>query len=249
MNIDLKKKVCLVTGGNRGIGRAVVKTLVDSGAVVAFDFREREKPARELAEEITAAGGKAQAFQADITDEFRVRRMVEEIHDELGPIEVLVNNAGVNRDHSFAKMTKEEWDEVIAVNLTGTFNVTKAVLPNFIEAGWGRIINISSIVGQRGNFGQANYAASKAGLIGMTKALALELAGKGITVNAIAPGFIDTDMTAGIPEAVTEKIKATIPMRRYGSTDEVAPAVVFLASEQASYITGHVLSVNGGLYL
>jgi 3-oxoacyl-[acyl-carrier protein] reductase len=249
MNIELKNKVCLVTGGNRGIGRAIVKALVDSGGIVAFDYRQHKEEAQALVDEITAAGGKAQAFQADITDEAKVQSMVQTIHDELGPIEILVNNAGVNRDHSFAKMTKEEWDEVIAVNLGGTFNVTKAVLPNLIEAGWGRIINISSIVGQRGNFGQANYAASKAGLIGMTKALALELARKGITVNAVAPGFIETDMTAGIPEEVTQKITATIPVQRYGTTDEIAPAVVFLASKEASYITGHILSVNGGLYL
>ena len=249
MNIELKNKVCLVTGGDRGIGRAIVKALVESGGIVAFDYRTREDLAQELVEEITAQGGKAKAFQADVTDAETVETMVQSIHDELGPIEILVNNAGVNRDHSFAKMTKEEWEEVISVNLHGTFNVTKAVLPNLIEAGWGRVINISSIVGQRGNFGQANYAASKAGLLGMTKALALELAGKGVTVNAVAPGFIETDMTAGIPEEVTKKIHATIPVRRYGKPEEVAPAVVFLASEEASYITGHVLSVNGGLYL
>ena len=249
MHIDLKNKVCLVTGGDRGIGKAVAKALIESGARVAFDYRTRKDLADELVAEITSAGGEAKAFQADITDADKVSSMVQAIHDEMGPIEVLVNNAGINRDHTFSKMTKEEWDEVIAVNLSGGFNVTKAVLPNLLEAGWGRIVNISSIVGQRGNFGQANYAASKAGVIGMTKALALELAGKGITVNAIAPGFIETDMTAGIPEEVTAKIHATIPMRRYGKPEEIAPAVVFLASEQASYITGHVLSVNGGLYL
>ncbi len=249
MNIELKNKVCLVTGGDRGIGRAIVKALVDSGARVAFDYRTREDLAEELVKEVAAGGGEARAFQADITDAEKVAAMVKTIHDEMGPIEILVNNAGMNRDHSFAKMTKEEWEDVIAVNLHGTFNVTKAVLPNLIEAGWGRVINISSIVGQRGNFGQANYAASKAGLIGMTKALALELAGKGVTVNAVAPGFIETDMTAGIPEEVTDKITATIPVRRFGKVEEISPAVVFLASEQASYITGHVLSVNGGLYL
>ena len=211
MNIQLKNKVCLVTGGDRGIGKAICKALVDSGARVAFDYRTREDLAQALVDEITAGGGEAKAFQADITDEEKVASMVQTIHDEMGPIEVLVNNAGMNRDHTFAKMTKEEWDQVIAVNLTGGFNVSKAVLPNLLEA--------------------------------------LELAGKGVTVNAVAPGFIETDMTAGIPEEVTAKIHATIPMRRYGKPEEIAPAVVFLASEEASYITGHVLSVNGGLYL
>ena len=154
MNIELNKKVCLVTGGDRGIGRAIVKALVESGARVAFDYRTREDLAKELVDEISAGGGEARAFQADITDAEKVFSMVQTIHDEMGPIEILVNNAGMNRDHSFAKMTKEEWEDVIAVNLHGTFNVTKAVLPNLIEAGWGRIVNISSIVGQRGNFGQ-----------------------------------------------------------------------------------------------
>lgn len=248
MKISLKDKVCLVTGGSRGIGKGIVQALVNAEAIVAFDYRSNKEMAESLLDEIKQAGGQARVYQADISKADQVESLVEAVHKDFGPISVLVNNAGINRDRTFSKMTGEEWDEVMAVNLRGTFNVTKAVLPDMVEANWGRVINISSFVGQRGNFGQANYAASKAGIIGMTKSLALETAKKGITVNALAPGFIETDMTAGIPEEVLKKLEAGIPIQRMGRVEEVASAVVFLASPQASYITGQALGVNGGLY-
>lgn len=249
MNIFLKERVCLVTGGSRGIGRAIVRELAESGATVAFSYRTRKDQAESLLKEIEDLGGRGETYQADVTDTEQVQKMIDAIHEKLGPISVLVNNAGMGQDRTFAKMTRDKWDEVISVNLHGTFNVTKSVLPDMIQENWGRIINISSIVGQRGNFGQANYSASKAGMIGMTKTLALELASKGILVNAVAPGFIETDMTSAIPAEIIAKIQATIPIARMGTPTEVASMVVFLASQYASYITGQVFGINGGLYM
>ena len=249
MNISLNGKVCLVTGGSRGIGRAIVLALAESGATVAFDYHERRYAAEAVLAEVEKRGGRAAFFQADVSDIDAVNGMVETVREQFGPVSVLVNNAGINRDKSFAKLNREQWDEVLSVNLSGAFNVAKAVMPDMLEQKWGRIINVSSIVGQRGNFGQANYAAAKAGLIGFTKTLALEMARKGITANAIAPGFIDTDMMASVPEDILAKICATIPVARMGTPEEIAPIVVFLASDQAAYITGQVIAANGGLYM
>jgi len=249
MNISLKDKVCLVTGGSRGIGKAIVLALAESGATVAFDYRERRDAAEAVLAEVEERGGRAAIFQADVSDVDAVNAMVEAVREKFGPVSILVNNAGINRDKSFSKLTHEQWDEVLSMNLSGAFNVTKAVMPDMLEQKWGRIVNVSSIVGQRGNFGQANYAAAKAGLIGFTKTVALETARKGVTANAIAPGFIDTDMMASVPEDVLAKICATIPVARMGKPEEIAPIVVFLASDQAAYITGQVIAANGGLYM
>jgi NAD(P)-dependent dehydrogenase (short-subunit alcohol dehydrogenase family) len=178
-----------------------------------------------------------------------MQTVIHQVKDEFGRITILVNNAGINRDRSFLKMSKQMWDEVMSVNLDGVFNTTQLIAKDMVEGGWGRIINISSIVGQTGNFGQANYAATKGALISFTETLARELAGKGINVNAVAPGFIETDMTHGIPEAALNKVKEMTPMGRLGKPEEIADAVVFLASKRASYVTGQVLGVNGGMYM
>ena len=198
---------------------------------------------------IEGAGGKASVYQGNVSDSASIRSVLEQIRNELGPVSVLVNNAGITRDKTFLKMTREQWDEVIGVNLSSTFDVTQAALPGMLEAGWGRIVNISSIVGLKGNFGQTNYAASKGGLISFTKSLAIETARKGVTVNAVAPGFIETDMTREIPQKVIDYVNSLTPAGRMGTAEEVASAVAYLVSPAASYITGQVISVNGGLYM
>lgn len=246
---SLEGKVCLVTGGAHGIGSAIVRALVEAKASVAIDYSHSKTLAEKLAADICRAGGRAQLYHADVANLDEVNEMADAVRKELGPVLVLVNNAGITRDRTFRKMTRQDWDEVIDVDLGGAFNATSAVLPHMMDAGWGRIISISSIIGQMGGFGQTNYAAAKAGLIGWSKALARELAGKGITVNVVAPGFIETDMTAVIPGDVRAKITAAIPMGRFGLPEEIAPIVKFLALPTASYITGQVIGVNGGHYM
>lgn len=248
--MKLKGRVAVVTGGSRGIGRAIALAVAEEGADVAINFQRNETQAKEVAQAIERLGRSAEIFQADISDPEQVQRMRDAVLQRFDRgVDILVNNAGINRDKSFARMDEETWKTVISVNLNGVFYCTKAFLDGMAAKGFGRIINISSIVAQMGNFGQANYAAAKAGVLGLTKTLARELAGKGVTVNAVAPGFIETDMVASVPEDVRERIRVQIPLRRFGKPEEVAKAVVFLASEDTGYITGHVLSVNGGMYM
>ncbi len=245
----LSGKVCLVTGGSRGIGRATAEALAEAGAAVAVNYQTSKDVAEEVCAKITAAGGKAKAYKADVSREEEAHQMAEAVVKDLGPVTILVNNAGITRDRSFLKMTRMMWDEVLGVNLNGPFNVTHALLPSMIDQKWGRVVNIASIVGQTGNFGQANYAVTKGGLIAFTMTLAREVARKGVTVNAVAPGYIETDMTKDVPAAVIEQVKSMTPIGRLGKPEEIAAAVVFLASPQAGYVTGQVIAVNGGMYM
>ena len=247
---ELKGKVCLVTGGSRGIGRAIVTAMANAGADVAFTYHNSKVQSETLAQSLEAEKGvRCRAYQANVASEEEMHKVVDQVIKDLGPVTILVNNAGITRDKSFLKMTKPMWDEVMSVNLDGVFYTTQLVAQDMVGAGWGRIINISSIVGQTGNFGQANYAATKGAIISFTESLARELARKGITVNAVAPGFIETDMVSGMPEAALTQVKAMTPMGRLGKPEEIADAVVFLASPRASYVTGQVLGVNGGMYM
>lgn len=247
---ELQGKVCLVTGGSRGIGRAIVTAMANAGADIAFTYQASKEAAEALAKSITEEKGvKCRAYQADVAVAEAMRQVVARAEQELGPITILVNNAGITRDKSFLKMTRSMWDEVMHVDLDGVFYTTQLVVQNMLGAGWGRIINISSIVGQTGNFGQTNYAAAKGAVIAFTESLARELARKGITVNAVAPGFIETDMVSAMPEAALNQVKALTPMGRLGKPEEIAEAVVFLASPRSSYVTGQVLAVNGGMYM
>jgi 3-oxoacyl-(acyl-carrier-protein) reductase len=247
---ELKGKVCLVTGGSRGIGRAIVHAMANAGADVAFTYQTSREVAETLANSLSAEKGvRCRAYQANVAAAEEMQAVVKQVLAEFGPITILVNNAGITRDKSFLKMTKTMWDEVMRVNLDGVFYTTQLVAQDMVGAGWGRIINISSVVGQTGNFGQANYAATKGAVISFTESLARELARKGVTVNAVAPGFIETDMVQGMPETTVNQVKAMTPMGRLGKPEEIADAVVFLASPRASYVTGQVLGVNGGMYM
>ena len=240
-------RVALVTGASRGIGRAIAAALASRGVSVVAAARGDHAEA--VASAITGAGGQAEAVALDVTDQGAVAAVVNGVLDRHGRIDVLVNNAGITRDQLMLRMKRDDWDAVLSTNLTAAFACAQAVLKPMIKQRAGRIINITSVVGQSGNAGQANYAASKAGLIGFTKALALEVASRNITVNAVAPGLIETDMTRALPEAAQTEWTDKIPLKRLGTVDDVAAAVVFLASDEAAYITGHVLAVNGGMYM
>lgn len=278
---SLEGKVALVTGGSRGIGRAIALRLAEEGADVAINYQaskeqaekvsmlvdfnrvlqdasnisimvegmNQAEDAKEVSDMIDSMGKHSCIVQANVNDFEQVKRMRDEVVKELGKIDILINNAGITRDKSFVKMTPQMWSDVLSVNLDGPFYCTKAVIDGMIERKYGRIVNISSVIGRMGNFGQSNYAASKAGLIGLTKTLAKEFASKGITVNAVAPGYVGTEMVKSVPKEILEKIIAQIPLGRLGEPAEVAGAVAYLVSEDGRYITGQVIDINGGLYI
>jgi len=245
---DLKGKVAIVTGGSRGIGRHIALQLAQRGADVAINYRSRQSDADETLKEIEATGVRALAIKADLSKMPEARGMIKEVHEKWGRIDILVNNAGITRDKSMKKLTDDDWNEVLDTNLGSVYATCSEVLNIMLEQKFGRIINITSFVGQAGNFGQANYAASKGGIIAFTKTMALEVAKHNITVNAIAPGFTETEMLAQVPENIREQIVARVPMGRFGKPEEIARAVVFLAAE-GDYITGQQINVNGGVYM
>ncbi len=245
---SLKDKVAVVTGASQGIGRETALALAQAGAKVVVSARNEEKLAA-LSGAIAAAGGEAFGLKMDVADAEQVKAGFKQVIEKFGRLDILVNNAAVTRDGLAMRMKKDDWDAVLQTNLTGAHLCIQQALPTMMKARAGRIINISSIVAQMGNAGQANYVAAKAGLIGLTKAIAIEIASRGITVNAVAPGFIATPMTDVLPDKVKEELKVRIPLGRMGSARDVASAIVFLASDEAGYITGHVLNVNGGMHL
>jgi 3-oxoacyl-[acyl-carrier protein] reductase len=247
--MKLEGRTALVTGGSRGIGRAIAIALAEEGADVAINYVSSEKAARDVAETITKMGRRAIIAQADVGDYPDTFRMAQEILREFSHLDILVNNAGVNSDKTFVKMDHASWRKVLAINLDGVFNCTKVFVDQMLKQSYGRVVNITSVIGQIGNFGQANYAASKAGVAAFTKSLAKELAGKGVTVNAVAPGFIETEMIEGIPEKVRQKLLDQIPLKRFGRADEVGRAVTYLVSADGDYITGAEVSINGGLLM
>lgn len=245
--MSLTGKAALVTGGSRGIGRAIVIELAKAGADVAINYSGNESMAQEAAREVEALGRQSAVIQANVADSDSVAKMVKHVVDKFGRLDILINNAGIAKDNLLMRMKDEDWDAVLNVNLKGVFNCTKAVTRQMMKQRSGRIINISSVVGVLGNPGQANYAAAKAGIIGLTKSNARELAARGITVNAVAPGYIQTDMTAELPEEVRQEMSKQIPLGRMGLAEDVAKVVRFLASDDAGYMTGQTLHVDGGM--
>src|SRR6058998_3966162 len=247
--MKLKGRTALVTGASRGIGRAVAWALAEEGADVAVNYVSSEAAAKEVAEQIRKMGRHSVLAQADVGDYPDTFRMAQDLLKEFGHLDILVNNAGINSDKTFVKMDHASWRKVLAINLDGVFNCTKVFVDQMLKQNYGRVVNVTSVIGQIGNFGQANYAASKAGVAAFTKSLAKELAGKGVTVNAVAPGFIETEMIEGIPEKVRQKLLDQIPLKRFGRADEVARSVVYMCSADGDYITGSELSINGGLLM
>jgi 3-oxoacyl-[acyl-carrier protein] reductase len=244
----MQNRVAFVTGASRGIGKACALALAGAGARVALAARQRDK-LEAVAFEIRSRGGEAYVVELDVASDDSIKNAFAATAKEFGRIDILINNAGITRDGLALRMKKDDWNAVLETNLTGAFRAIQQVLQGMMRERWGRIINISSVVGEAGNAGQANYAAAKAGLIGLTKAMAQEMASRQITVNAVAPGFIETDMTSALGPEVKEKVLQSIPLRRLGTAEDVAAAVRFLASEEAGFITGHVLAVNGGMYM
>jgi 3-oxoacyl-[acyl-carrier protein] reductase len=247
--MTLDGQIALVTGGSRGIGAATVLALAGLGAYVVVNYRANQDAAERILVELTAAGGRGELAQFDVANESQVEETIKKIVDLHKKVDILVNNAGVTSDNLLVRMKSEDWDQVVGTNLKGTVLCTKAVSRCMIRQRYGRIINLSSVVGQMGNAGQSLYAATKAGIIGFTKALAREVASRGVTVNAVAPGFIETEMTAKLGEKLREEFLNTVPLGRFGTCEEVAELIAFLAGPAAGYITGQVVNVNGGLYM
>ena len=247
--IDLTGKSAVVTGGSRGIGRAIVLRLATQGADVAFSYKGNEAAAKDTAKEVEKLGRKAVPLQGDATDPAAAEQLVKAALEAFGKVDILVNNAGITRDDLIMRMSTDAWREVLETNLFGAFYAIKAVTRPMLKAKGGRIINITSVSGQAGQTGQANYSAAKAGLIGLTKATARELASRGITCNAVAPGFVLTELTQDLPEPLKQELTARTPLGRFGTTEEIATAVAFLASDEAAFITGQVLAVDGGLVM
>jgi acetoacetyl-CoA reductase len=245
---QLADKVVLVTGGSRGIGSAICRELAERGATVAINYRQNVHLAENLRNEIRQTGRECEAFQGDVSNAPAARKLIQDVLDCFHHVDVLVNNAGITRDHSIRKMTDEEWLEVIETNLNSAFYCISAVVPAMIQRNYGRIVNIASFVGQAGNFGQVNYSASKGGIIAMTKALAQELAKYNITVNAIAPGFTSTEMLAAVPDEILCQLKERIPLHRFAEPEEIAKAVAFVTCD-GDYVTGQQINVNGGIYM
>ncbi len=247
--MEFKGKTVLVTGGSRGIGAAIAQSFAEQGATIALNYAGSQEAAEEIREKILAMGVECKIYQGDVSDFSQVENMIKTVEEDFSGIDILVNNAGVTKDSLFMRMKEEDWDKVIDTNLKGVYNCSKSVIRGMIKRKFGKIINITSVVALSGNIGQANYAASKAGVIGFTKSLAQELGSRNIQVNSVAPGYIETSMTESIPQNIKDELIKKIPSGRIGSPDDVANAVVFLASDKANYITGQVISVNGGLYM
>ena len=248
-NMLLENKVVLITGASRGIGKSIAEECVKQGAIVAFTYLSSEEKARALEAELTANGGSAKGFKSDASKLDEAQQLVDDVVSAFGTIDVLVNNAGITRDTLLMRMSEEQWDEVINTNLKSAFNLTKAVIKPMLKARYGSIINMSSVVGVKGNAGQSNYAASKAGLIGFTKSIAQELGSRNIRCNAIAPGFIETEMTGALDEKVVQEWRDSIPLKRGGLPTDVANATIFLASDMSAYVTGQTIHVCGGMLM